>query len=296
MKKNVISLWEMCLRTYNFLSGKPTIVGSIVGVSAALTALGTKIAAVAELRLLWEETTKGTTIDKKLVQDDLIKACKGRIAILIAYATLTDKTAMAREFLGLQGKIASSGAMDLIARASRVYEVTQANLAQLADWNMTAALQTEFKTKIDAFTEVQSLPRQKAVQRSQYRKQFEAKTKELLEDLKKMDHFVGAALSSNPGFVAEYKQIRIIVDAPKTKKAAILKVLDATTNAPLEKVRLITNFGTFRSTSRGNIILPTGSEGSHSVKLVRPGCVDCEATLVLISGVTTKQTFYLQAA
>lgn len=170
------------------------------------------------------------------------------------------------------------------------------NLVALLPWEITAATQLEFKAKFDSFSNLLSKPRQATSLAKRIGSEVESKIKMVIDDYKNLDILINAQQKKHPAFVKEYLINRQLVELPTTKRAAICKVLDADTKSPVAKAKFTTPFGVFKSTSKGNLIIPSAGEGSWPVTVSKPGCLNAEFMLVIVNGETNKQIVYLQAA
>lgn len=296
MKKQTISGWEMCLRMQNFLSSNSTIVALIVGGTEAQTAISARISAIADLKKSRSQAEDGSADAKMKAKAELIGTATEGVHVLRAWATVSKDETLKGKMKKLLRKVKRSGGSGLITESQGVYDLIQSNLTALLPWELDAATQTSFLNKINAYSNLLSKPQQATATRSRIGADVENLVKELIAEFKDLDALVFPLEKKHPDFVKEYILNRQLIDKPTIKRAAMLKVLDEETKAPIGKVKMVTPFGVYTSTTKGNLVIPSASEGSCSVKLVKPGMQDAEYTLVIVAGETNKQTFYLKAA
>lgn len=296
MNKSTMSVWSMMLRCQNFLNTNAALVDTIVDIDPTRLTIFEKMAEIASLKELQESTTKGFTFDKSRLRTQLTGTVLVNGAMLTSYAAATGNGALQAEIKTCLRQLNTCSATSLLTKAGTVYAKIQANLAALASRGRTPATQTALQTDIDNFKAAISAPREFAVKKAEATKMIDAGLKSLNANFAILDDLVGSLLGTNPDFVAEYKRIRMIVNSGNVKRAAICKVLSLASNQPLEKAEIDTPFGKFRSSKNGNVIIRSASEGTYTVKVSRPGSQTRIYTLTIINGLTTKETFYLEAA
>lgn len=108
----------------------------------------------------------------------------------------------------------------VVARVRDIHAAATAQLANLADYGITAAKLTAFKKKIDAFEDMQPKPRQQIATGSaattNLQGQFRAADTILT---KRLDNLVFQFKASAPDFFNAYQTARAVVDSARARKS-----------------------------------------------------------------------------
>ena len=296
MKKTLSPQWTMILRTQEFLKSKPAITSTIVGAADVLTELSAITEPLAQLLQRHEERTSGYTFDKNRLKSQLEGSTIKVLTKLVAFSARTSNETLNKEMKQLMRRIEGSSGPNLIHRSRRAASVIEENLAGLADWAITAATVTALKGQIEDFETVLTLPRQKINERSGIGLQIAAYIKEAMKKLSVLDDLVGAMADIEPEFAAMYKKNRSLINAPKNRLAALCVVKDAATGLPIQNADVTTPFGSFITSKTGQLRIKAAAPGSYIIGIRRPGSVSSSFTLDIVQGITTKETFSLQAS
>ena len=286
----------MCLRTHGYLKTKAAIVSSVAGAAAVMAEIDALVLSITDQAKQYEKTSAGTTANKNLLRQALVEATEQNIAILVAFAAKDKNITLSKEMKKLVKKIAGSGALKLVNRAGLVLDTLAENLAALTDWQVTAASQTAFKDQIAEFQVMLGKPKEKINERKGLHQQIENSLKLLATKWVEMDDMMGASAKQHPEFIVDYRQNRQVVNPSTSKLAAMLTVQDSADYSPIEKVSIVTPFGTFKTSRTGKTRIKTAPDGSYLVSVMRTGFQSATFTINIVSGITTKETLRLQAA
>ena len=286
----------MCLRSHGYLKTKAAILTSVAGAAAVMADIDAFIETLTDLGKRYETTSVGTTANKNLLREALVETTEQNIAVLIAFAAKSKNTILSKEMKSLLKKIDGSGAAKLVNRAGHVFDKLEENLAELAAWQITAALQTSYQTQIAEFQVTHSTPKQKITERSGIRQQIESQMNLLQEKWVEMDDMLGAAAKANPEFIVDYRKNRQVVNPPTSKLAGLLTIENAADYKPVEKVTVVASFGSFKSSPTGKIRIKSAPDGTYLITVNRTGFLSESFQINFVSGITTKETLRLQAA
>lgn len=296
MNKRTLSGWSMSLRVQGFLKKKPTEVAAIVGASDVIAALDAKIAAIDTMFTARETTVEGYTLDKQAHQAELVQLSQGYAAILISHAAISKTKTLQKLMKKLKTELGRAGTLAVLTKSNKVYNSIHENLAALTPWNVTAATQTAFLAKIDAYRVLLALPGEKRKSRKELGLQITNQMKEVMAEFYTLDDIFGSILLTSPELVSEYKAMRSLDNPATSKLSAKLAITHLETGLPAEKAIVETPFGVFTSTLKGNVQLKQVERGSYDGVIRLPGCKDKSVTLNIVPGTTFKLAIALEAA
>ena len=179
--------------------------------------------------------TKGVANDKQNSKDAIATKATDLCGIVRAYASKNNnqtlKKAVDYKFTLLRRKRDTLFVDTIKTIANQVEE----NLFNLADYNITATDLTELNNLIKNFNTILSSPRSKTTVRKNATKQLSVLFKEADTILKEeLDGLVSNFKATNPDFVNQYTNARMIVDLGVRHRAKKDNNTDDATNMPIE--------------------------------------------------------------
>lgn len=179
--------------------------------------------------------TKGVANDKQNSKDVIATKATELCGIVRAYASKNNnqtlKKAVDYKFTLLRRKRDTLFVDTIKTIANQVEE----NLFNLADYNITATDLTELNNLIKNFNTILSSPRSKTTVRKNATKQLSVLFKEADTILKEeLDGLVSNFKATNPDFVNQYTNARMIVDLGVRHRAKKDNNTDDATNMPID--------------------------------------------------------------
>jgi hypothetical protein len=176
------------------------------------TDFGTHVTNIQKIVQNQSVNSTGLTADKEQLRKAMAKA-----AVELAGATNSYAKKIRNNDLAAKTNVSITTFMegrDTIApsMALNIHAVVTANLASLATYGITAAKLTAFKTKIDAYSASITKPRDAVDSGSTATKQLAIEIDGADAALEQMDPLLVQFEGTNPTFVSDYRNARIIVD------------------------------------------------------------------------------------
>lgn len=162
----------------------------------------------------------GIATDKGVSAAGLCALAAKIAGLIYAYAAKTGNNTLKQKVNFSKSDLKALKDAELAPVCQNIHEAGTANLAELADYGVTAAKLAELQTAITGYTAKVSAPRDAIVDR----KVTKANIRQLFKDgdfilVEIMDKLVEDFADANPDFVKQYKSARIIID-PKSKSKA----------------------------------------------------------------------------
>ena len=128
---------------------------------------------------------------------------------------------------------------ELIGTCFHLHNNAETELANLAPFNITAATLTNFMAEIEAFSNQINLPKQAISQRKDANEQIVKLLSECMLFLtRQLDNSMVMLENTQPTFVGLYQSARRIHKNPTHRRALQIVCVSATTNQPIEGVKL----------------------------------------------------------
>lgn len=194
------------------LDNNATIVSSIVAFAAASTTLGNNIDAIDGITQLQVKKIKGKAIDKETAGDIAIKAAIELTGPTQAYAKATGNNDLFEEMNYFPSNLKKLRDTVLVSTLTLIRDTVQDNLANLADYGITAAMITALTNAISGYNSLVGTPRAAISDKSSATKALTVEFKKLDATLAQLDGLAEAKRNTEPDFYNSYKSARIIVD------------------------------------------------------------------------------------
>lgn len=189
---------------------------------AFVTAVGEFTAIIPNIHTLaqTQASREGFANEKAYALEALGDAAFEVAAAVHAYAVTTQEFALEGRVDFSRTSIVMGREASILARARDIHAVATEELANLADYGVTTARLTDLLTKIEAFADAQSKPRQQIAKGSAATRSLEARFQTADTILnKRLDKLVVRFKTSAPDFYNAYQTARSIVDIPGSHKA-----------------------------------------------------------------------------
>ena len=213
MKRTFINITDMAANVSAYMSKNKSIWGGVPAIGATMDDVDAAIADIEETGKKQQTPTTGAAEDKLSVRHDyedqiiLIASQLGSLA-----AKNNDAVLEAQVELSLP-TLDKLSAEELIATGKRISELATANLAALADYNVTQATVTDLDNLTARFQGAKTAPRQAVVERKKQSDVMPGKVMNLRSILRRrLDRQLVMFKQSNPEFYAGYLAARVIVD------------------------------------------------------------------------------------
>ena len=198
-------------RTYLTDDGAPW--DAIVANENAVTALGTRIAAIDTKVTAQEAELSGLTLNKDQKRNTLETATLLVAGGVEAYARATENLILLADVELEATDLTDASDQTVDDFAERVRAAADANLAALADYGITAAEMTALTDAITAFETAKSLPDARRALRKAHTQTLEPMFRETSEFLDgQLDVLMRRYKTENPTFHAGYEAARVIID------------------------------------------------------------------------------------
>ena len=162
----------------------------------------------------------GVAQDKKQAREEMVDATIDAAASVIAWASTNKNHELTAKVNFSRSTLLTVRDVECLAHCKTVHDAAEENLEALADYGVTEADLEALQGKIDGFDAVITKPREviskKSTITAQVREEIDL-IDEILND--RLDKLVVKFRVSNPEFVRDYQNARIIVDASATRNA-----------------------------------------------------------------------------
>ena len=187
------------------------------GVPAFVTAFGefeTGISSINATRLEQEKDLKGIAEDKRVKEDEMILQTLGLIGPIVAYANVTSNEPLRQEVDYSERELRRSRDTVLEDQCQIVQDRANTHSVDLiASYGVTAGQITDHATTITDYHGAIAGPRSAIAVRKTHTETFEVLIKSTIGILSdKLDQLVVVFKTTNPQFVSDYENARIIVD------------------------------------------------------------------------------------
>lgn len=219
--------------------------------------------------------TQGTTIGKNDLKENLIVLGADTARKLIAFATLTKNQKLLKEISYSESDLRHLPDTTLADVVKLIYDRAQANLASLADYQVTAGTQAALLQAITDYKQALASPRVEKVNQTQATKQLTELFAAGDEALANMDVLVEIVRLTQPNFYIGYKSARKIIESGSGKLSLKGLVTDALTGdaVPGVLVSFWPDGEGMKTTATGDALLvkKTAGKGGFNVSSMPAG-------------------------
>ena len=178
------------------------------------------LATLERLARLQGQRKTGVAEDKKQARIEVVEDTINVAASVIAWASTNKNRELVARVNFSRSTLMTARSVECVAHCQTVHDAAEENLEALADYGVTEADLEGLQEKIDAFDGVADKPREAVTKRATFttgvREEIEA-IDEILEG--RLDKLALKFRGSNPEFVKDYKNARVIVDASASRNA-----------------------------------------------------------------------------
>ena len=213
MESKTLNRYQMVLSSQNYLDTNNATWSTIPIINTFKTKLDDLILGIKEQMKATGETTKGLTLSKNELKEQISIKTAILSGALSAYASVSENQDLLKN-----GDFSKSDIMDirdaeLPERVTFLIDLLNTHLTALADYGITEAQVTDLITSVDDFRDLVGQPRLKRSQANLSKKAITEHLESALELLnKQLDKVMLQFQFSNPSFYEGYKKARVIVD------------------------------------------------------------------------------------
>lgn len=253
------------------------IVAAVPAFQTAFNAFKTKVSAISSTAQLEAQVISGVALDKAQLRTNLAQQATDLAAVIYAYASSVNNLVL-REQVHFNLTDLLRLKDDLLGpTCSNIKDAAQANVAALAAYGITAASITAFSDAIDEYNTVVPSPRNAISLRAAYRtsiKNLFAEADNILKN--QLDKLSVQFKTTQPDFLATYKNNRVIIDSAVSATQIKGKVTNADGTIPLigVKVEVMGQSISATTNTRGNYNIKPLSPGNYQVKFSKSGLQD----------------------
>lgn len=205
---------NMYLAVKAVLDANDSVWQSLPAFADGYAGLSTQIGSIQALAQNQNLDTSGIAQDKQASKVAMATAAIGIASAVRAYAVKTKNNTLANEVDFNQSDLTGARDADAVENCQNIHDAANTSLAALAAYGVTAAKLAALQTAITAFSGLMGKPRQTIATGKTVTQQlgdaFDAADLALNEEL---DNLIGQFTDTNAGFVSDYQNARIIVDA-----------------------------------------------------------------------------------
>ncbi|WP_296145843.1 carboxypeptidase-like regulatory domain-containing protein [uncultured Flavobacterium sp.] len=215
------AIHETKLGMYNVvltsLEARPDLLAEVPALETAITRLRTKVIAIGITGQQEDLIISGVAVDKAMVRKRLAIMGADIATLIFAYAVEINDQLLMKEVNYSATALKKTKDDQLPLRLKNIYDKAMVNLADLEPFGINLQLLASFSDLIDTYKEKVPNPRKAVSAKKNVKlnlKQLFAEADEILK--LQVDKRIVALKYSHPGFVAEYRSNRILIDAAKT--------------------------------------------------------------------------------
>jgi len=274
MKKRLESKLNMYDAVVNSCNSNAAIVATVPAFQASLNELAAKATAI---RSAMQEVAKiitGVAMGKTEQQKALARQAANISASVYAFASASGNISLKQEMKYRLTSLLRMKDEMLGPVCQNIHDVANANIADLADYNITAPLLTGFSAAIDAYIASVPSTRNAVASRATALAALDtlfAEADDILKD--QMDKTAQHFLEAHPDFYKNYRTNRIILDPASTHSQIRGKVLKAGSGLPLAgaTVEVVGGEITATSDAKGIFRFKPIQHGTYSLKVTLEG-------------------------
>jgi hypothetical protein len=290
---------SMYLATRDFMTANVTILTALPNFAANQTAFQGAITQIQVNSTLQVFDKTGIAANKSAAKKTLIGLAVDTARKVTAYAKLNNNQTLLMEVNYSESGLKKLPDTTLRDAAQGIYDRTQSNLAALATYGITAAMQTALQNAITAYNTEVPKPRLGITERKQATMLLASLFKTADGALDNIDATVEIVRNTQPNFYNGYKTARKIVVTGAGSLAAKCVVTEAATGNPLPvaTVKFVLDGGlvlTKKTAAKGGFVVKTLAAGTYAVSASKPGYKDKELSLYLSEGEMKELVFKME--
>mgnify|MGYP001182407645 CR=1 FL=1 len=297
MKKSQERKYSMYNAVNNFLKDTDTaIINKMPLMSDAMETLQKNIDKIQDISENQMFNRKGIKVSKEVTKDDIVNVIFVLAGQVRSYAVNTNNVILRDEVTYTFSELKAMADGILQVNSGIIIEKANENIANLADYGVTAASMTDIEDKMAEFAIKLAQPRNaisNKAEETQLLKAAFAETDQLLEET--MDTLVIIVKLTDNQFFNIYKNNRKII-GPGYYTLALRAFVTNPDQEPLEKVKakIAGNNKIFKTAKKGSFNIKSLPEGMHTITFSLPGYKDQTLNFPIIKGKRTDLRITLQ--
>lgn len=204
-----------------------------------LSTLENKQLRIHELSEKQAVNNSGITQEKTVLKTTMIQLTAETASKVGAYANAIKDTKLEHAVNINEAQLKRLPDATLPDSCKMIHSKAAAHLAQLAPYLLTEATQATLLTAIEAFTSIQTAPREGQIQHSQITRQLAELFDETQQILEEMDKLVDMAKLSDPEFYSTYYESRRLVEKGGRTLALKIHAVSSNDNSNQKGVRIL---------------------------------------------------------
>lgn len=257
---------DMIRNTTKFCDDNTAATAGITAFAPVLATAKTKLSLIDSLNEIAIATTKGVTLDAKKIRTDMtVLALKCANAVFAYAASINDNTLKAKVNY-TEAKLNKFKKDEVDDVCQTIHDVTDANIANVQNYGITAADVTDLQTSTDLYRIAINSPRQAIISKKDANRQIKTLIREIIDNIfePQMDKMVGTLKASNPSFVKKYFDARQIINLGSTKGKLRGTTKDKD-EVPIQNVTI-----TVKKTGTTEVVAQTKSEKNGTISAIVP--------------------------
>lgn len=298
MTKTEESVRSMFIAVRDYMVAQTAIWTASAGATTAVTALTNHITKIDTYSMGQQTDTKGVTITKGTKRDSLVSKIIKVANGLVALGNATGNFTLSGQAKVNKGKLDTMPDTELVDKGTTIRTAGNTNIAALADYNILPADITALQNAIAAFnTDIQKPKNtigQKKTSTTLLKNEFKL-TNTHLENV--LDPIVRTYNETQPVFVSDYFNSRIIFNSGYTKVPLRFIVDDSVNHLPIANVQILIQPGDIKkkTTEQGNAIVKSLAGGAYTATLSKLGFVTQNINVNITDGETTTKVVSMVA-
>lgn len=296
MTRDQIDIFDMSLSVENLMNDNVPIWTVNAPISTAKMVLSDKISAIAKQMNIQIANTTGITVDKDGLRTALETQAFLISAAISGYASATNNQTLYVRIHYTKTDLMRYRDAELVGICTNLSTDTNAQLASLGPYGITAATLSSFQTAISAFAQAMKNPSEAIAKRKGATEKLAILIPELTDWLRTtMDNLIITLTPSAPEFVQIYQNVRLIDSSPSYHFGLTTSCLDAANQLPIAGVKLsISSLGISRTSgATGYNTYRSIPEGSYQIEVSHPNYITKTITFTVVAGQTTELAILL---
>lgn len=222
----------------SFLLANATITATLPSFPTYFTAIQTTHPLLQTAIAQQEADKSGDTTNKKLLKSTLISQSMDIVRKGVAYGTNTNNTSFVALINYSENDLRKASDTKLVGICQVIHDTVNGQIANLATYNITAALLTTQQTSITNFNAAIPKDRVDVTDSGAATKLIATYIATLLTNWKKIDTLVEMVKTTQPAFYAEYHNVRKIINTGAGSLSLKVQASDATSGDGVANVSL----------------------------------------------------------
>jgi hypothetical protein len=291
MTNNQHNRLNMIQSVHNYLNNNITIINTNVPTMATKILLDQKIAELLAHHAIQLQNSTGIAEDKKNKRAILMQKALALSALICAYASIGDNTALYNENHFTKSGLILLSDYKLTGVCGYLVISLENNLASLQPFGIDANDIINFKNAIDSFAAVINTPSKSITKRNKSTQAIANLLTEITTLLEqRLDNNLVVFETAHPMFVGTYRKLRRVGKTPTRTLDLVVQTISKTNQQPIEKAKLkIADKKGFRLSSKmGKNIFLNLKQGQHQLTVSHPNYQTKTVDFTVVDNETTK--------